>query len=166
MTGAGTGIGRAIALELSRRGAALGLVGRTRATLDAVAGEAKGESCVVTADVRERAALDAAFDVIAKRLGPLHEVVANAGVGGPNDLGAGDRFDEIVRTNLDGAYFTLRAFERNLAPGPDFRHAIVISSCVARFGVRRYLGVQRREGRVSSAWCARSRSSSRRSACS
>jgi NAD(P)-dependent dehydrogenase (short-subunit alcohol dehydrogenase family) len=135
VTGAGTGIGRAIALELSRRGVALGLLGRTRATLDAVAGEAKGESCVVTADVRDRAAVDTAFDAIAKRLGPLHAVVANAGVGGPNDLGGGDRFDEIVRTNLDGAYFTLRAFERNLAEGPSFRHAIVISSCVARFGV-------------------------------
>jgi NAD(P)-dependent dehydrogenase (short-subunit alcohol dehydrogenase family) len=135
VTGAGTGIGRAVALELSRRGAALGLVGRTRASLDAVAGEAKGEAVVAIADVRERASVDAAFDAIRARLGPLHAVVANAGVGGPNDLGAGDRWDEIVRTNLDGAYFTLRAFERNLAPSESWRHAIVISSCVARFGV-------------------------------
>ena len=135
VTGAGTGIGRAIALELSRLGAAVGLVGRTRARLDEVAGEAKGETCVATADVRERGAVEAAFDAIYARLGPLHAVVANAGVGGPNDLGDGDRFDEIVRTNLDGAYFTLRAFEGRLAPGEGWRHAIVISSCVARFGV-------------------------------
>ena len=40
VTGAGTGIGRAIALELSRRGAAVGLIGRTRATLEAAAGAA------------------------------------------------------------------------------------------------------------------------------
>jgi NAD(P)-dependent dehydrogenase (short-subunit alcohol dehydrogenase family) len=135
VTGAGTGIGRAVALELSRRGAAVGLVGRTRATLDAVAGEAKGEAFVAVADVRERASVDAAFDAIRSRLGRLHAVVANAGIGGPNDLGAGDRWDEIVRTNLDGAYFTLRAFERNLAPAESWRHAVVISSCVARFGV-------------------------------
>ena len=136
VTGAGSGIGRAIALELSRRGASVGLVGRTRATLDAVAGEAKGESFVATADVRERASVDAALDAVRARLGPLDAVVANAGVGGPNDLGDGaDRWDEIVRTNLDGAYFTLRAFERNLAPAESWRHAIVISSCVARFGV-------------------------------
>jgi NAD(P)-dependent dehydrogenase (short-subunit alcohol dehydrogenase family) len=136
VTGAGTGIGRAIALELSRRGAAVGLVGRTRATLEAVAGEAKGEACVATADVRARDSVDAAFEAISARLGPLHAVVANAGVGGPNDLGDGrERWDEIVRTNLDGAYFTLRAFERNLAPATSWRHAIVISSCVARFGV-------------------------------
>jgi len=135
VTGAGTGIGRAIALELSRLGAAVGLLGRTRARLDEVAGEAKGETCVVTADVRESKAVESAFDTVCARLGPLHAVVANAGVGGPNDLGAGDRWDEIVRTNLDGAYFTLRAFERRLAPGEGWRHAIVISSCVARFGV-------------------------------
>jgi len=135
VTGAGTGIGRAIALELSRRGAAVGLVGRTRATLEAVAGEAKGETCVATADVRARASVDAALAAIRARLGPLHAVVANAGVGGPDDLGAGDRWDEIVRTNLDGAYFTLRAFERNLASESGWCHAIVISSCVARFGV-------------------------------
>ena len=83
VTGAGTGIGRAIALELSRRGAAVGLIGRTRATLEAVAGEAKGEACVATADVSERASVDAACDAIRARLGPLHAVVANAGVGGP-----------------------------------------------------------------------------------
>jgi NAD(P)-dependent dehydrogenase (short-subunit alcohol dehydrogenase family) len=135
VTGAGTGIGRAVALELSRRGAAVGLVGRTRATLDAVAGEAKGEAFVAVADVRERASVDAAFDAIRSRLGRLHAVIANAGIGGPNDLGAGDRWDEIVRTNLDGAYFTLRAFEANLAPAESWRHAVVISSCVARFGV-------------------------------
>ena len=136
VTGAGTGIGRAIALELSRRGAAVGLIGRTRATLEAVAGEAKGETCVATADVRESKEVEAAFDAIGTRLGRLHAVVANAGIGGPNDLGDGvDRWDEIVRTNLDGAYFTLRAFEKRLAPDEGWRHAIVISSCVARFGV-------------------------------
>jgi NAD(P)-dependent dehydrogenase (short-subunit alcohol dehydrogenase family) len=135
VTGAGTGIGRAIALGLSSAGAAVGLVGRTRTTREAVAGEAKGETCVVTADVCDRGAVEGAFETIAKRLGPLHVLVANAGIGGPNDLGGGDRWDEIVRTNLDGAYFSLRAFEQQLAPGDGWRHAIVISSCVARFGV-------------------------------
>ena len=135
VTGAGSGIGRAIALELSAAGAAVALLGRTRATLEAVAGEAPGSTCVVTADVADRGAVDAAFARVAEALGPLHIAVANAGVGGPNDLHGGDRWDEIVRTNLDGAYFTLRAFERHLASGDGWKHAIVISSCVARFGV-------------------------------
>ncbi|HEU4427394.1 MAG TPA: SDR family NAD(P)-dependent oxidoreductase [Myxococcota bacterium] len=135
VTGAGTGIGRAIALRLSARGAAVALLGRTRATLEAVAGEAKGDARVIPCDVQQRASVDAAFAEAARAFGPLHIVVANAGIGGPNDLGGGDRWDAIVRTNLDGAYFTLRAFEAQLAGGAAYKHAIVISSCVARFGV-------------------------------
>lgn len=136
VTGAGSGIGRAIALRLAARGAALGLIGRTAESLEAVADEAEGEVCVAPADVANHSVLDAAFATIRDRLGPMHLVVANAGVGGPNLPGVGDDpWDTIVRTNLDGAYFSLRAFERHLAAGDEPKHAIVISSCVARFGV-------------------------------
>ncbi len=136
VTGAGSGIGRAIALELSARGAVVALMGRTRATLEAVAAEAPGETHVVPVDVADRAAVDQGFAEVARAKGPLHAVVANAGVGGPNDLGDGDdRWDEIVRTNLDGSYFCFRAFERHAAADGGFKHAIAISSCVARFGV-------------------------------
>lgn len=135
VTGAGTGIGRAIALRLARGGARVALVGRTAERLEAVAAEAAGETAVVPFDVADRAAVVAGFAGIARRLGALHVLVANAGIGGPNDIGGGDRFAEIVRTNLDGAYHSIRAFEAHLAPGDGFRHAVVISSCVARFGV-------------------------------
>jgi NAD(P)-dependent dehydrogenase (short-subunit alcohol dehydrogenase family) len=135
VTGAGTGIGRAIALRLAACGARVALLGRTRATLEAVAGEAKGDTRSIACDVQDRASVDAAFAEAARAFGPLSIAVANAGIGGPNDLGGGDRWDAIVRTNLDGAYFTLRAFEAQLAPGDAYKHGIVISSCVARFGV-------------------------------
>lgn len=136
VTGAGTGIGRAIALRLSEAGARVGLVGRTSSTLEAVAAEAKGRTRVALADVADRAAVEGAFDDIVSELGAPDAVVANAGVGGPNPHRGEDRWDEIVRTNLDGAYHTLRAFEGRLdADATSWRHAIVISSCVARFGV-------------------------------
>jgi NAD(P)-dependent dehydrogenase (short-subunit alcohol dehydrogenase family) len=135
VTGAGTGIGRATAIRLSRAGAALALLGRTRATLEAVAAELAGERLVVPVDVRERASVDCAFDEVAHHLGKLHLLVANAGTGGPDVVDGADRFEDIVRTNLDGAYWCARAFERHLAPGPAPRHVVVISSCVARFGV-------------------------------
>ncbi len=138
VTGGGSGIGRAIALRLCSGGAAVAILGRTRATLDAVAREAAGEIVVATADVADRAEVDAAFDAIVAELGPLHCVVANAGVGGPNgptDQTGRDRWDEIVRTNLDGTYHSFRAFERHLAEDGAFKHAIAISSCVARFGI-------------------------------
>jgi len=135
VTGAGTGIGRAIALRLAADGAAVALVGRSRETLEAVAGEAKGETRVVTADVADRIAVETAFDEIAAAFGPLHILVANAGTGGPDQRDGEDRWDAILRTNLDGAYRCLRAFEARWAPQDDWRHAVVVSSCVARFGV-------------------------------
>jgi len=137
VTGAGTGIGRAIALRLSAQGAAVGLLGRRRAPLAEVAAQAVGPARVVAADVSRRGEVDAAFAEIAAELGPLHIVVANAGAGGPNQDGPDDRWDEILRANLDGAYYCLRAFRRHMAAAAasgERRHAIVISSCVARFG--------------------------------
>jgi 3-oxoacyl-[acyl-carrier protein] reductase len=135
VTGAGSGIGRAIALRLSQRGAKLALLGRRLEKLEAVAGEARGETVCASLDVAVRPQVEEVFRSAARRLGPLHILVANAGIGGPNDLGEGDRWDEIVRANLDGAYFCIRAFEESMAQGSDPRHILVISSCVARFGV-------------------------------
>ena len=135
VTGAGTGIGRAIALRLSQRGAKLVLLGRTLEKLETVAGELSGEAVCASVDVAVRSQVEEAFRSAAARLGPLHILVANAGIGGPNDLGEGDRWDEIVRATLDGAYFCIRAFEESMEQGSDPRHVVVISSCVARFGV-------------------------------
>lgn len=135
VTGAGSGIGRAIALRLSRDGARLALLGRREEPLRKVAAEASGENLCLSVDVGDRAAVEAAFERTAAEFGPLHVVVANAGLGGPDELGGVDRFDEIVRSNLHGAWYCLRAFAAYASPGPDPRHAIVISSCVARFGV-------------------------------
>ena len=135
MTGAGTGIGRAIALRLATEGASVGLLGRRREKLVEVADDAEGETVVVPVDVRDRAAVDEAFASVAEELGPLHALVANAGLGGPNEPGADDRWNDVVRTNLDGSYHSLRAFEAHLAEGSDPRHCIFISSCLARFGV-------------------------------
>jgi NAD(P)-dependent dehydrogenase (short-subunit alcohol dehydrogenase family) len=86
-------------------------------------------------DVAIRSQVEQVFRSVADRLGPLHILVANAGIGGPNEQGEGDRWDEIVRANLDGAYFCIRAFEESMEQGPSPRHALVVSSCVARFGV-------------------------------
>jgi NAD(P)-dependent dehydrogenase (short-subunit alcohol dehydrogenase family) len=135
VTGAGTGIGRAIALRLAAAGARVALIGRTRETLEAVAGEAKGETLVLPCDVVDPTAVGSSFATAAERFGPLHALIANAGAGGTNEPGEGDRWDEVVRTNLDGGYFCVRALERHLAPGPEPRHCILISSCLARFGV-------------------------------
>ncbi len=143
VTGAGTGIGRAIALRLASEGASVSLFARDAARLLETAEAVRSSgvrACVVPGDVRERARVDAAFDEAARELGPVHALVANAGIGGPNEPGADDRFDDLVATNLTGTYACLRAAQRHLAPGPGARHMVVIASILARIGVGGYTG--------------------------
>ena len=143
VTGAGTGIGRAIAVRLAEEGATLSLLARNadrlRATAEALAGH-PGAVAIASADIRDRASVDAAVARLVAENGQLHGVVANAGIGGANAPGPDDRFDDLVQTNLVGTYSTLRAVQRHLAPGPASRHMVVISSILGRFGVPGYTG--------------------------
>jgi 3-oxoacyl-[acyl-carrier protein] reductase len=140
VTGAGTGIGRAIALRASQEGAAVTLMGLDE--LDETASAIDAPSHAERCDIRDRAAVDAAVARAAAALGPLHAFVAVSGIGGPNSEAdeGGDRFDDLVRTNLNGTYYCLSAARRHLAPGPDARHLIVIASILARIGVPGYTG--------------------------
>jgi len=144
VTGAGTGIGRAIALRLAGEGAALALIARRRAPLDetarAIVAAGGRAPSVFPADVRDAASVRAAFAAARAAHGRLHALVANSGIGGPNAPGAEDRFEELVATNLVGTYHTLRAAQAELAPGPATRHLVVVSSILARLGVAGYTG--------------------------
>ena len=125
VTGAGTGIGRAIAQRLASEGARLTLVARDESRLRDVAPGASTRSL----DIRDRDAVFAAFEE------PLDILVANAGIGGENKPGDGDRWDDIVATNLSGTYWCCRAAEPLLADGG---RIIVTSSILARIGVSGY----------------------------
>jgi len=138
VTGAGTGIGRAIARRLAAEGAGLTLLARDAERLAPVAEETGGRAAAC--DIREQSQVDRALDEAAAQAGPLYAVVANAGAGGPNEPGPEDRFADLVATNLLGTYWCLRAAERNLLPGPDARHFVVIASILARIGVPGYTG--------------------------
>ncbi len=143
VTGAGTGIGRAIALRLARKGVRLSLMARDLSRLKATAQLVRERGATVacwSVDIRKRKLVDAAFDACAREHGPLDVLVANAGIGGPNRPGPKDRFEALVATNLSGTYWCLRAAERVLASGPHTRHMIVIASILARIGVADYTG--------------------------
>jgi len=135
VTGAGRGIGRAAALRLSRAGARVALLGRSGAPLEAVARELAGPSLTIQVDVRDRARVAEAFAAVAAHWGGAHALIASAGIAGANLPGPEDRWEEIIRTNLDGAYYCLRGFEAICVKEDEPRHAVVISSCVARFGI-------------------------------
>ena len=84
VTGAGRGLGRAIAMRLAAEGAAVALVGRDpdRAAAAATAIEAAGGRAVaIVADVADWAASEQAAREAERALGPLDIVVANAGIG-------------------------------------------------------------------------------------
>ena len=138
VTGGGVGIGRAIAQRLAAEGARLTLLARDLERLKSVASETGARA--VRCDIRVKEEVDAAVDGAAADLGPVHAFVANSGIGGPNEPGEGDRFLDLVLTNLAGTYWCLRAAQRQLEPGPETRHFVVIASILARIGVAGYTG--------------------------
>ena len=142
VTGAGTGIGRAIAIRQARDGATVGVVGLREDELEETAAAIDGPTHVAACDVRVREDVEAAFATLAAAQGPIHAFVAVSGIGGGNgeDDEGGDRFEDLVRTNLHGTYYCVRAALRRLAPGPDARHVVVISSILARIAVPGYTG--------------------------
>ena len=85
VTGGGTGIGAAIARALAAEGAALSLVGRRRAPLDAMAAELSG-TFAATADVGDMAQVEAAFAAASARHGPVSILVNNAGLAASNQF--------------------------------------------------------------------------------
>jgi NAD(P)-dependent dehydrogenase (short-subunit alcohol dehydrogenase family) len=81
VTGASAGVGRAIALEFARRGAAVGLIARGRAGLEAAAREVTelgGAACIAPADVAEYGAVRTAAALIEERFGDIDVWVNNA----------------------------------------------------------------------------------------
>ena len=138
VTGGGRGIGQAIAERLAAEGATLTLLARDLEPLRAVADKlgAGAAAC----DIRDRSQVNEAFATAAAERGPIHALIANSGLGGPNDDGPADRFDDLVATNLSGTYYSARAALRQLAPGPEARHLVVISSILARIAVSGYTG--------------------------
>ena len=140
VTGASGGIGRAIARRLAHDGASLTLVARQRSGLEEVEAGLEAPVHLAVCDVGDRGATDRAFEGAATALGPIHGLVAAAGLGGANHAGEGDRFDELVRVNLNGTYYCCCAALRHLAAGPSARHLVVISSILARIAVPAYTG--------------------------
>jgi NAD(P)-dependent dehydrogenase (short-subunit alcohol dehydrogenase family) len=116
VTGAGTGIGKEVALALLHEGYAVVLAGRRRELLAATAREAKamGRTLIVPADVSDPSSVKALFAATKKAFGRLDLLFNNAGAFGKpgllEDLSY-EQWSQVVGVNLTGAFLcTQEAF--------------------------------------------------------
>jgi short-subunit dehydrogenase len=128
VTGASRGIGRALAENLARRGASLGLVARDPDELDALAAELPGEHLALPCDVADREAVTAAADRFAGA-GGLHLAVANAGVTQYERFAEQppEHVRQMVDVNLYGTLWTVGAALPHLVAAGE-GHVVVVSS--------------------------------------
>ena len=108
VTGAGSGIGRAVARALAREGWTLALLGRREAPLR----ETLADGLALVADVADEAQVDAAFASLRARFGRLDLLFNNAGIGAPAvpvDELTPAQWRAVVDTNLTGSFLCARA---------------------------------------------------------
>jgi NAD(P)-dependent dehydrogenase (short-subunit alcohol dehydrogenase family) len=107
ITGAGSGIGRAVALALAAEGWRLALVGRNADRLQGTAGLLGGGHLIAPADVGDPAQVKAAFAAVKAKLGRLDMLFNNAGSGAPavpiEDLDFA-QWQSVIAANLTGAF--------------------------------------------------------------
>jgi NAD(P)-dependent dehydrogenase (short-subunit alcohol dehydrogenase family) len=107
ITGAGSGVGRAVAKALSAVGWSVVLVGRKREALEDTARMLAGESLVTPADVGDPEAVKAVFAQTKEKFGRLDMLFNNAGMGTPampiEDL-TFEQWQAVVSVNLTGAF--------------------------------------------------------------
>ncbi|GGK55346.1 oxidoreductase [Streptomyces flaveus] len=123
VTGAGSGIGRAVTVELLRTGWSVALAGRRAQTLEETAAladarAAKGASLCVRADVSRPDDVAGLFTAVRERFGRLDLLFNNAGTFGPGGVPFEelpyDAWRHVVGTNLDGAFLCAQAAYRQM----------------------------------------------------
>lgn len=110
ITGAGSGMGEAIAVDLANAGLKVALVGRDRAKLEQTVARFepdRGQSLIEPCDVADREAVDAMVKRVLRAFGQVDLLVCNAGINvNPRSLEALDpaNWDRMIATNLTGAF--------------------------------------------------------------
>ncbi len=139
VTGAGRGIGKAIARAFVERGAKVAVVSRTEANSQAAADEMNaagpGTATPYAVDVSNGEAVAALGKQVADDLGPVSILVNNAGVtrDGLALRMSEEDWDTVLDTNLKGAFNLTKAFQRSLLKQPGAR-IINISSVIGLMG--------------------------------
>ena len=118
VTGAGRGIGKAIALTLAELGAHTVLCGRSREALEQTAaamqnsGQSSVKSSVIECDVTDLHSVDALAEHVERTFHRIDILVNNAGIGGaggPLHQLAPNDWEHVLNTNLRGVYYCIRS---------------------------------------------------------
>ncbi|MGH3521141.1 MAG: SDR family NAD(P)-dependent oxidoreductase [Haloechinothrix sp.] len=165
ITGAGSGIGRALAVDLARRGARLALSGRNLANVAetaALCDKVGAQALPYVLDVADRAAVYEHADAVLADFGRVNLVVNNAGVSMTSSVTemSWDDFEWIVGINFWGVMYGTKAFLPHLIASGD-GHLLNISSMfglaacptqsaynATKFGIRGFTEALRQEMRI------------------
>jgi NAD(P)-dependent dehydrogenase (short-subunit alcohol dehydrogenase family) len=112
VTGAGTGVGKAAALALTKKGFTVVLVGRRKDKLEEVLKEAGGKGLAVPTDITDPASVKALFKTVIDTYGRLDLLFNNAGAGAPAvpmDELSFEHWKMVVDTNLTGVFLCTQA---------------------------------------------------------
>ena len=166
ITGAGSGIGRAVAVSLDGIGLRVALVGRDRAKLEqtraGLSEPARDTALVVPCDVADRAAVTAMAERVLAALGAIDVLVCNAGTNvrhrSLETLDPAD-WDRMIATNLTGAYNLVHAVlpgDAGPRQGPGGPDLLDLGEAGERARRRRLLGLEVRPGGAGHLpWAAR-----------
>src|SRR3712207_2984683 len=110
VTGAGAGIGRAIALRLSSEGARVALADLDEQAAEKVAGEIEGKTLIQQTNVTREAEVEALVQGVVEEWGGLDVMVNNAGIGvaatAPDT--SEEDWDRLMAVNLKGTFFGIK----------------------------------------------------------
>jgi short-subunit dehydrogenase len=141
ITGASSGIGRGLAVELARRGAKLGLIARRVEVIDEVVQQIEalgGKAVALPADVQSESSLRAAADKLRADLGPIDVLIANAGIGPTRDAAEinAEEVAGVINVNVIGASNSVAAVIPEMVARKSGQ-LVVISSLAAYRGLPR-----------------------------
>ncbi len=137
ITGAGSGIGREIALALARRGVSVALAGRTEASLTETAaqiGYEGGDAVSIVADVSDPAQVDALVADTARAFDGLDILINSAGVGliKPLETTTAAEIDRLLSTNVKGLMLVTQAALRPMIAAGKGGHIVNLAGILGK----------------------------------
>lgn len=141
ITGASSGIGEALTIELAKRGASLGLLARREDLLNELAAKVEtngGKALPLVVDVTDAKAVKVAAQKLKDKFGRIDVLIANAGVGGLTDTKTldADQVAKIVNINLIGAVNSVAAVVPVMLEQKS-GHIVAISSLAGYRGLKK-----------------------------